>query len=395
MTQLSIEVGGIFMSVRDQKDYDVVRRIIDGDLRMEEGAKLAGKSYRQTKRIVKKVREKGMVGIKHGNHGKEPWNKSPVQIKDTVLGLLLEKYFDFNLTHFSEKLEAEHGIKVKRETLRKWAHEKKLVKRAHHRRRPRVHRTRVRMPRRGMLLQMDGSPHEWFGPKVPSCCLVGNIDDATSICEYAEFFPAEDTISVLTVLRRTIERVGIPECLYVDRAPFYGSQSKRTKPIDWDKHLTHIERAMAELGCRILFASSCQAKGRIERMWNTFQDRLIPELRIRNIRRIPTGNYFLHNSFIPEFNQRWSVPAREPKKNYTKVPKHLNFDDIFCLREWRKVDSGETISYSGKIYSVEHGYDYSMQRLQIEIRTRLDGSQLAFHGNRPVTLKRLHFLKTG
>lgn len=396
MTQLTIQTGGIYMSVKEQRNYDVVSQIIHGDLRTSEGAELLERSYRQTKRIVRKVKLKGMAGIKHGNYGKAPWNKHSIHLKTTVMTLLGERYFDFNLTHFSEKLVSEHGIRVKRETLRKWAHEKNLVKRAHHRRRPRVHRTRVRMPRRGMLLQMDGSHHEWFGPRASVCCLVGNIDDATSTCEYAEFFPGEDTISVLTVLRRTVERVGIPEFLYVDRAPFYGGGNrKRTKPFDWEKHLTHIERAMAELGCRILFASSCQAKGRIERMWNTFQDRLIPELRIRNICRIPTGNYFLINHFIPDFNQRWSVPARSPKPSYKPVSDFSNLDDIFCLREWRKVDSGETISYQGKAYLVEHNYDYSMRRLSIEIRTRLDGSWQAYHGNRPVTLKALHFLKTG
>jgi len=379
-------LGGVFMGVCEQRNYDIVSRVIHGDLSMREAAILLRKSYRQTKRIVSKVRRKGMIGIKHGNFGRAPVNKIPQSTKQAVLNLLEQKYFDFNLTHFREKLLSTENINVNREAIRQWAHEKKLVKKAHKtKKRPALHRTRHRLSRRGMLLQMDGSSHYWFGPKGPSCCLVGNIDDATSICEYGEFFPAEDTISVLTVLKRTVERVGIPEVLYVDKASWF-THTKRNA-LNWDSHLSHVERAMADLGSRVLFAPSAEAKGRIERMWNTFQDRLIPELRIRNIRRIPTGNYFLQNHFIPEFNQKWSVPAKDPQLVYRPVPVNINLDEIFCIREWRKVSRGETISYNGKHFLVQHDYNYSLRSLQIEFRTYLDGTTKSFHANKPVTIE--------
>jgi hypothetical protein len=191
---------------------------------------------------------------------------------------------------------------------------------------------------------------------------------------------------VLTVLRRTVERVGIPEVLYVDRAQHFGNDNRRAKFVDWENHLTHVERAMAELGCRVLFAPSAPAKGRIERIWGTFQDRLVPELRIRNIRRIPTANYFLQEQFIPEFNRRWSVPATNPESAFRSVPSSINLDDVFCLREWRKVTRGETISYNGQGFSVQHDYRYSIRGLQIELRTKLDGTFQALHANRPVKL---------
>jgi transposase len=180
------------MSVKEQREYDIVSRVILGDLTMVAAAGLLDRSYRQTQRMVLAVKQEGMLGPKHGNLGKTPWNKISSELKAEVLRLLSERYPDFNLQHFAEKLSTEHNIAVKRETLRKWAHE--LVKRAHHyqNRRKKIHRTRHRMPRAGMLLQMDGSTHEWFGSGAMPACLVGNIDDATSLCPYGEFFPVHD-----------------------------------------------------------------------------------------------------------------------------------------------------------------------------------------------------------
>lgn len=397
MRTWAIEGKGIIMSVKNQIDYDVLIRVLAGEITGKQAAVLLNKSYRQTKRLIRKVKERGMLGVKHGSLGKVPWNRSQQELKKQVLQLLEEKYFDFNLTHFAEKLLLDHGICVKRETLRKWAHEKHLVKRAHNRayRKPKLHRTRHRMPKAGMLLQMDGSSHRWMGPRAPEACLVGGIDDATSICPYGEFFPAEDTIAVLSVLKRTVMNVGIPEVLYVDQASHFGKANTRFQYLDWEKHLTHVERAMAELGCRVLFAPSPQAKGRIERMWNTFQDRLIPELRIRNVQRIPTANYFLQNHFIPEFNHKWSKIPSNPNSSYQPIPKHLvdSLDDIFCIREWRKVSPGESITWNAQTFIVHHNFRHSIRGLQVELRTRLDGTWSAFYANRPIDLKPFQTIK--
>ena len=385
MTSLAKDGGGIFMSVVNQRDYDIVSRVLAAEITIKEAAVLLVKSYRQARRIVKSVKKKGMLGIKHGNLGKVPVNKIEEEKKKKVLDLLGGKYPDFNLTHFSEKLVSEHGISVKRETLRKWAHEKHLVKKAHCRKGRKIHRSRPRMPQRGMLLQLDGSPEKWLGPGTQVLSLIGNIDDATSTCEYAELFLSEDSISVLSVLKNTVERVGIPEVLYVDRAGWAGGLNKPR--IDWEKHLTHVQRAMAELGCRVLHAPSPQAKGRIERMWGTFQDRLIPELRIRKIKRIGSANYFIKNHFVPDFNRRFSVAPRNAEISYRKVPRHIDLNEVFCLKEWRRVTSGESISYENEIFIVKHNYQYSLNKLYIEIRTYLDGKQKYFHANKPVELE--------
>jgi transposase len=379
------------MSVKNQMEHDLVNRAIRGEMTAKQAARMLGRSYRQTKRLIAKVRRQGMAGVKHGNLGKKPWNLSSPELKQQVITLLRDRYFDFNLTHFAEKLRADHGIDVKRETLRNWAHEERLVKRAHHDayRKPKIHRTRHRLPRAGMMLQMDGSTHRWIGATNPEACLIGTIDDATSICPYGEFFPGEDTLSVMTVLMRTIERVGVPEILYVDQAGHFGKLGTREKYVDWERHVTHVERAMAELGCRVLFAPTPQAKGRIERMWNTFQDRLIPELRIRSIGRIPSANAFLQNHFIPQFNQSFGKIASNPEPAFRPVPAQWSgrLDEVFVIRDWRKVTRGETISWDGQIYSVKHDYNQSLRGLQIELRTKLDGTWSAYHALRPVKLE--------
>jgi len=384
------------MGVKDQKDYDICQRMILGDLNLGQAAKLIGKGRRQVQRILARVRKLGMGGVLHGNRGRAPVNKTSADLKKVVQDLFKDRYFDFNVTHFREKLIKEHGVNLSHDTLLRWGHQEHLVKRAHHIRRPKLHRTRSRLPRAGMLLQMDGSHHRWFGPKLMESCLVGNIDDATSRCCFGEFSPGEDTFSVLTVMKKTIERHGVPEVLYLDQAGFHGKIHPKAKNINWEKHLTHLERAMSDLGVRVLFATSPQAKGRIERMWNTFQDRLIPELRIRNIQKIPTANLFLQNHFIPEFNDKFSVPAAEVfKPAWQPIPENYKnkLHEIFCLREWRKVTPGDTISWDGKTYSVEHDYNYSMRGLQIELRTYLDQTWAGFHANKPVKLTQIDSLK--
>lgn len=387
---------GVFMGFHEQRKLDIAYRVIHDQLTLEQASLLLQKSYRQTRRIVARIKKLGALGTKHGNFGRRPVNKTPDERRRLVLELLRDRYFDFNLAHFGEFLERDHGIKVPRETLRRWATREGLVKRARKTRRKRSHRCRPRLPQAGMLLQMDGSTHRWFGRDGIESCLIGAIDDATSTCVHAELFPAEDTLSVLSTLKGIVERVGVPEVLYVDQAAHFGKRLNRTHVIEWEKHLTHVERAMEELGCRVLFAHSPQAKGRIERMWNTFQDRLVPEFRLAEIKRLPKANAYLQERFIPDFNRRFSVPTVRKKTAYKPIPQMWKgrLDWVFCIREFRKVSLGETISWRGRNYLVGNNYGLTLKNLQVEIRTRLDGTTQAFFAGRPVGLTDLGDTRT-
>jgi transposase len=274
------------MNTRDQKVYRTALEVIHGRLSLTEFALLIERSYRQAQRIIVNIQKRGMLGLKHGNLGRAPSNKSPLSLKAKVQSLIKEKYFDFNLTHLAEHLSEHEGIQIKRETLRRWAHEKGTPKKTHRRRSKKIHQLRPRMPRYGMLIQFDGSDHDWFSGNGPRAVLLGGIDDATGEVLWLEFFPAEDTFSCLKVMRSITAKYGIPEAYYLDQAAHFGKR-------DADQDTTQIGRALKELGVNLILASTPQAKGRIERLWGTLQDRLVAELRLNGINRIPRANEFI------------------------------------------------------------------------------------------------------
>ena len=352
--------GRVVMSAQDQKNYSNALEVIEGRLSLMELSLLIEKSYRQCQRIVAAVRKDGMRGVQHGNLGRDPVNKSDAELKQAVQKLLKEKYYDFNLTHFREKLRDCEALKVKRETLRGWGHEIGLVKKARRRRSKKIHQPRPRMPRAGMLVQFDGSDHDWFsesgGPR--RAVLIGGIDDASGEVLYLEFFPAEDTLSCLKVIREITEKYGIAEAYYLDQAGHFGKRYS-------EQEVTQVGRALSEPGMKAILASTPQAKGRIERLWETMQDRLVAELRLHGINRIPSANRFIHDEFLDAYNAQFSVTPREADSAFRPVPEGKVLRDIFCIKEMRKVGQGQTFSYGGEIYLVDKSRDYRFRNVHI------------------------------
>lgn len=377
---------GVRMSFDESYKVDICYQVMRGDITPREASLRLGKSYRQTLRIVAKVQSKGAVGIKHGNYGKIPFNKSDSELKSKILKIYRSEYFDFNMTHFLEELLKSHGLSVAYETFRLWAHESNHVKRKH-RKRKKPHPLRTRMARAGAMVQMDGSHHDWFGNSIKPV-LIGCIDDATSECVYAEFFPAEDRISVMTVMQRVFERSGVPSLVYVDQAGAHGKAGIFRKFSGWQDHITDLERTLFQFGSRMIFATSPQGKGRIERMWNTFQDRLIPEIRRQKIKNIPLANDYLWQHFIPDHNKKFSVMATDPNPSWRVLEAQTrnNLDKSFYAQEFRKIAPGELVSMGGVRYVVEHDFEHTLEGLHIEIRTFLNGNQKLFYADREVFL---------
>lgn len=355
--------GIIVMNRREQKRYELALEVIHGRLTIAEFSILIEKSYRQAQRILKSVEQRSLLGVKHGNLGLKPWNKTDDEIKRYVMSLLKTRYFDFNLTHFAEKLLSDEGISVKRETLRKWAKAENLVKRTKRRSR-RVHKPRPRMPKAGQLIQFDGSEHDWFSGHGPICTLLGGIDDATGEVLGLEFFPAEDTFGCLKTVHDIVTEYGVPEAFYVDQGKCFGKHYR-------EQSTTQLGRALSEVGCRMILASSPQAKGRIERLWNTLQDRLIAELRLRGIKRIPRANEFLKSEFIQSYNEKFAIPARENITAYRKFPTE-NLRDVFCIKENRKIGSGNVFSFNNQNHVVQEKRNLKFRT--ITVRTHYDGS---------------------
>jgi transposase len=368
--------GGIYMSKQGQMVYRVVSEFLNGKLNRKEASELLGVRERTVTRLARRVEAKGMFATVHGNRGKVPWNRKPEQSKKEVMELVEREYFDFNMTHCLEKLKENHGLEIKYETFRRWCHEKKLVKRQKRRKAPARYR-RARMQSEGLLLQMDGSPHRYNGKD--EWCLIAAIDDATSDIPYAEFFLSEDTINCMTVLQRIIERKGIPYAIYVDEAGCFGG-GKRA-------HFNQFRRACEELGIRIIFATSPEAKGRIERAWDTIQDRIIPEMRLRKIHRMPAANDYLQNQFLPNYWKRENtVPAKLPETRYTALHSSITLREILCLKEHRTVKRDHTLSWNGTEYTLSSPLKHSIYRQKIELRTYQDLSWQAFFAGKPITL---------
>ena len=275
--------------------------------------------------------------------------------------------------HLQEKLASDENIYIKRETLRSWAHDIHHVKRAK-RRRSKVRKRRQRMSTPGVLLQMDGSSHVWFGDK--KSCLLLLIDDASSEI-HAEFFESESTSSCMKLLKDFIQRKGLFKALYVDRAGIYGGPKRC--------HFSQVQRACQEAGIEILFAHSPESKGRVERAFNTLQDRLIPELRLNNIQSQEQANEYLKNIFIPNYWNK-SVTVQPENNDSEYKPATMNLKDIFIQKEYRKIRKDHTFSLNNKFYLIESALRQSIAQQEIEIRILQNNTFEAFFAGRKLDI---------
>lgn len=367
------------MGAEEQLRLDVTVKVMAQQITREHAEKILHVSARTVRRYLAGYRKEGPFFVKHGNYQKAPVNKFPEETKKKILGLVEEKYFDFNMLHCLEKLKKDEGIVVGRETFRKWCHEIKMVKRAKRRKAIARYRRR-RMQQTGLMVQMDGSPHRWFGGQ-PSC-LIACIDDADSDVPSAEFFHSEDTISCMRVLQKTIEAKGLFHILYVDKAGIFGG-TKRT-------NFSQVKRALRELGIHIIFANSAEAKGRVERLFETLQDRLIPEMRLRKIRSFGAANHFLQQQYLPnEYRSKFTVTPSNLATAYRPCPSNISLQEIFCIKEYRTVARDHTLSWNGDQYALVSPVKYSIYKQKIEIRTYQDLTWKAFFAGKEIILTRL------
>lgn len=371
-------MGVLCMSARDQLKLDVIGKVVSGVFDREKACLVLDVSQRTIRRYLKAYMDNGPLCMKHGNYQRSPVNKTSKEMKNKVLSLVREKYFDFNMIHCLEKLSECENIHLKRETFRKWCHEIKMVKRAK-RRRSKARYMRTRMKQTGLMLQMDGSPHKWFGGR--DSCLISAIDDASNEVPFAEFFPAEDSLSCMRVLEKIIAKKGIFQILYVDRAGWFGG-TKRTD-------FAQVKRACEELGIHVIFANSAEAKGRVERLFNTLQDRLIPEMRLRRIHSYQAANCFLQDQFLPnEYDKKFRVTPANLQTAYKPLPTDIDLNQIFCLKDYRIVKRDHTVPWQGNLYQIVSPVKYSIYKQKIEIRTYQDLSFKMFFAGKelPVTL---------
>lgn len=366
----------LVLSKKEQLKLDIVSKVYSGQMTRSTAMDLLEVSDRTIRRYLKSYELKNATFVKHGNHYKTPHNKINPMLKKQVIKLIKKKYFDLNILHLQEKLK-EEGLNIKRETLRKWCHEIGHKKRKH-RRTSRARYLRPRSEQEGLLIQFDGSTHKWFN-NTKTCLIVG-IDDATGNILYGEFFESESLVGSLKVIMEIIKRKGVFKVLYTDRAGMYGNTKR--------KGFSQVQRALGELDSHVLFAHSPQAKGRVERLFKTLQDRLISELRLKKVKTIKQANEFFNDVFVPaKFNPKFGVEARSKKKAYEKIPRGIKLEEVFCIKDYRNISNDHTINWKSSKYIIANRLRFSLARNRLEIRTYLDGSWKAYFAGKELILK--------
>lgn len=367
----------VTLNPKEQQRLLVLNEINLGKLRLKPGALVMELSLRHTKRLLASYRKRGAVALAHGNRGRLPYNKIDSSIREAVTELAQAKYRGFNHQHFSEKLKEQEGIPLSRSTVRRILLKSGIAS-PRKRRAPRHRSRRERYPKPGMLLQTDGSHHEWLEGRGPKLCLIGAIDDATNEVPYAYFQDEEDSAGYLRMLREISRGHGIPLALYHDQHSIFEISEDKLPSLEEQlagkRPLTQLGRLLNELGINSISAKSPQAKGRVERLWRTFQDRLVSELRLAGASSISESNQVL-KKFLPEYNRRFTVPAKQPGSAYRKLETDFREDEVFCFKYSRIVGSDNVVKFGNRrIQILPTSQRQSYARCQVEVQLRLDNS---------------------
>jgi len=342
----------LMMSRKEIKRYQVIRKVLDKQIKQKEVAEYFELSPRQVRRIVKRVREQGEQGVIHGLRGKSGNRKTVEGFKRKVLELYSKNYWDFGPTLATEKLLEREGLRVCDETLRIWLIKEGL--RAHHKRRTPKERTRrERKDHLGQMVQMDGSHHDWLEGRGPKLVLMGYIDDATNRFS-GRIFDHEGTMPAMASLKGYIKRYGLPGSIYLDKHSTYKT-NKQQRYTDWpfrdEEELTQFGRACKQLGIELIFAHSPQAKGRIERVFKTLQDRLVKELRLSRACSLDEANYLL-KAYLPVFNEKFEVSAKAKGDFHRSMDKRTQIDGILSIQTERFLRNDRTVLHKRQWYQI-------------------------------------------
>ena len=364
--------SNITMSQKEIKKYDIIQKLINKELNGSEAAGLLGLTVRHIRRLRKKVKQNGIKGLIHGNRSRLSNRRIPDKERQKIAGLLHKYYPDFGPTLAMEKLAELHQLKRDKGTIRSILISEKLwqpkqKKKEQHR------QWRQRKASEGEMIQYDGSYDHWFEDRGEEICLLASIDDASSRVR-AKFDAHEGVEPTFNFWREYIERFGKPYSIYVDRFSTYSMNHKLAK--ENPDTLTQFERAMEnDLNIEVIKAHSAQAKGRVENLFKTLQDRLIKELRLKNIYTIDEANQFLEEEFLPQYNAKFMVEARNKAnlhKELTKQEKN-KLDSIFSRQYERTVKNDFTIDHNKHCYQLDKIQPVTIcKRDKVTVEERMD-----------------------
>lgn len=369
------DYGRFYMSKRDLIRFKVLEAFREGRITRLEASQSLEVSERHLSRLALKCRKDGIEGLIHKNRGKAPKQKVSEAMRSLYLNLYTKKYYDFNYSHALEWIHLYEEIPVENricyETFRALCR-KSGVGKVKARKPSKARVQRERAASQGAILQMDGSPHEWYGGE--KCCLVALIDDATSIVPAAAFSDTETTWACFNALRQVVMRHGIPGIIITDQAGWAGGSVKRPS-------FPQFGRLCNELGIILIRTSTAEAKGRIERSFRTTQDRLIPELRIKGIRTRIDANRYLEQVFTPNWNEKFSVEPMSGINRYKPFPLNLKLEEVFCMKYERRAARDQSVHFEGKIYRILNREWGSLWKREISIHVTENGSMQLFLGS--------------
>lgn len=367
------EKDKIIMRQKELSRLYVIRQAIDKAITQDRAADILGLTGRQVRRIIRSIRKEGDAGICHKSRGKQSHNRIADKIKDKATTLCRDTYKEFGPTHAGEKLLTVHKIKVSVETLRGWFQEKHIFYKS---RKKRPHRQwRERKAHRGEMVQMDGSHHDWFEGRGPLCVLMGYVDDATGSV-YARLYEYEGTLPAMDGFKRYIRLYGLPQSVYLDRHTTYKSPAKQTIEEELNDiwPMSHFEKSMAELGVKVIHAYSPQAKGRVERLFETFQDRVVKEMRLAGVANITEGNAFL-DGYLSEYNGKYAIEAAQKADFHRPVVDKRALDTILSIKTDRSLRNDFTIAHNKKLYQIKN----NIQAKKVTVEERTDGTMRIIH----------------
>jgi hypothetical protein len=368
------------MSLGEVDRLEIIRDICHKRIKQKEGAKRLGRTVRQTRRLCKEFTEKGVISLVSKKRGKPSNRRISDEVSKAVIAAIRERYLDFGPSFAHEKLtdpEGLHKFKIGVESVRQLMIDAGIWK-AKGRKQIDHHQGRVRRPELGELVQLDGSPHAWFEDRAESCCLLLAVDDATSAIMAGHFVKTECTQGYFDLMETYLHQHGRPMTLYSDRHGIFRVNAKEAESGTGD---TQFGRAMRELGIEGICANSPQAKGRVERMNKTLQDRLIKEMRLEGISDMPNGNKYLEK-FIKKHNKKYAVtPASPTNAHRSAMPTKKQLDLIFSIQDVRKLSKSLELQYNNMTYQIQvKTPSYTMRGASVKICERQGVVDLIYKG---------------
>lgn len=374
----------VSLNTEKQLRIDVISRLARGRITVADAARLLNVTVRSVYRYKASYKELSVLSVLHGNSSKVPHNKTSKNERKRIIDICKSKYGNFNRLHAYEKLVEQHSFDKSYGTFYSWCKaENILTKKTNKRRRKKIRNRRDRMKQTGLMIQMDGSPHLWFGRK--KTCLVIAIDDANGEIISGIFSPTETTFACMEVVKNVLRNKGIFKVLYTDKAGIFGG--KNNNPLAVKRHnFSQLEDRLDAFGINIIHANSPEAKGRVERAFETLQDRLVAEMSLANIFTTEDANKYFNEYFLPEiFNKKFTVEPAIKESAFIQVVT-TNLDEHFYTKTTRVVKNDHTISYGGRLWDLGP-FEENLSNKTIDIRFYPNGSSKIFWKDREIFLK--------